>query len=110
MKWMTKQNGTDCGVFLMRHMETFNGLDGWNCGLEREGKAQMNQLRELRSKYAVKIITHEINEKQQEVMQRYEDFERAFKESEKRQKFEESQKLATSKINEWDEVRNCHES
>ena len=31
MKWQTKENGTDCGVFAMRHMETYfgGGVRNW---------------------------------------------------------------------------------
>ncbi|KVI06841.1 Peptidase C48, SUMO/Sentrin/Ubl1, partial [Cynara cardunculus var. scolymus] len=47
MDWRTKKNFVDCGVFAMRHMETFFGSKSkdWKCGLVKEGtknKAQFN--------------------------------------------------------------------
>lgn len=32
MPWRTKSNNVDCGIFAMRHMETYcgNKLRGWN--------------------------------------------------------------------------------
>ncbi|KAJ9543619.1 hypothetical protein OSB04_023326 [Centaurea solstitialis] len=40
MKWQTKGNFVDCGVFLMRHMETYmgGGVRGWFTGLTTEGE------------------------------------------------------------------------
>ncbi|MFS7943085.1 hypothetical protein Hanom_Chr06g00496181 [Helianthus anomalus] len=38
MPWRTKNNVIDCGVFLMRHMETYKGVagKGWECGFSNE--------------------------------------------------------------------------
>lgn len=34
MGWQTEMNGVDCGIFVMRHMETYIGnLCGWKVGL-----------------------------------------------------------------------------
>nr|GEY15487.1 hypothetical protein [Tanacetum cinerariifolium] len=42
-------------VFVMRHMETYKG--DWDCcGLSREGSEHINELIDLRRKYAVKIL------------------------------------------------------
>ena len=40
MKWRTKKNHVDCGVFLMLHMESYNGLEDWDCGLCLESPNQ----------------------------------------------------------------------
>ncbi|KAL8231701.1 hypothetical protein R6Q57_001479 [Mikania cordata] len=66
MRWRTQFNHVDCGVFIMRHMETYrgNGLLYWDCGLCNEyevNNAQKNQLNDLRRKYTTKIILHDIN-------------------------------------------------
>ncbi|GKC86809.1 hypothetical protein Tco_1147458, partial [Tanacetum coccineum] len=63
--YMTKKNFIDCGVFAMRHMETYMGGGEYNdlCELRRECKAQKLQLDELRLKYATKILLAEINQK-----------------------------------------------
>lgn len=38
MNWQTKDNGLDCGIFLMRHMETYmgGGVSNWTAGLHKE--------------------------------------------------------------------------
>ncbi|XP_042063075.1 uncharacterized protein LOC121806959 isoform X2 [Salvia splendens] len=43
MPWRTVDNVEDCGVFLMRHMETYKGeREGcWNCGLKKYCSALM---------------------------------------------------------------------
>ncbi|GKD04032.1 ulp1 protease family, C-terminal catalytic domain-containing protein, partial [Tanacetum coccineum] len=51
----TRNNFVDCGVFMMRHMETYKG-DGDCCGLSREGSEQINELIDLRHKYIAKIL------------------------------------------------------
>lgn len=66
MEWTTKYNNIDCGVFLMRHMETYKGedLDKWDIGFEAEYKDnddQQNQLDEMRKKYVTKILTWDLN-------------------------------------------------
>lgn len=66
MEWMTKKNYTDCGVFLMRHMETYKGedVDGWNVDIEPESEYsddQQIQLDDLRKKYVTKILTSDMN-------------------------------------------------
>ncbi|PWA73469.1 Peptidase C48, SUMO/Sentrin/Ubl1 [Artemisia annua] len=62
---MTKNNVIDCGVFAMRHMETylFGGEYDDRCEFRREGKDQQHQLDELRHKYAAKILLADINNK-----------------------------------------------
>ena len=63
LKWKTKNNFTDCGVFAMLHMDNYAGEapGKWDCGLVAESKEQSDQLRLLRFKFATKILLHEIN-------------------------------------------------
>ena len=36
MQWRTTDNVTDCGIFCMRHMETYFGQgDKWDCGFKK---------------------------------------------------------------------------
>ncbi|KAL8199570.1 hypothetical protein R6Q57_013138 [Mikania cordata] len=67
MPWRTEFNKVDCGVFLMRHMETYKGcLLNWECGLCGENEAdnlQKLQLNDLWKKYVTKIILHDLNER-----------------------------------------------
>ncbi|KAM0044037.1 putative papain-like cysteine peptidase superfamily [Helianthus debilis subsp. tardiflorus] len=64
MSWRTVDNKVDRGIFLMRHMETFEGssLRCWRCGFVKEVDCgQKEQLDELRCKYATKILLHYLN-------------------------------------------------
>ena len=43
MPWQTSCNSTDCGIFVMRHMETFKGdPKKWDSGLAEEGVSDLN--------------------------------------------------------------------
>ncbi|KAL4584614.1 hypothetical protein LXL04_009218 [Taraxacum kok-saghyz] len=66
MEHMTQSNYTDCGIFLMRHMETYKGeeLEDWDVNLKVEDPDtddQQVQLDDLRRKYATKILTSDLN-------------------------------------------------
>ena len=65
MKWKTINNLVDCGIFVMCHMDTYDGqpVTSWECGLSPEfGKGnQQDQLNNLRYKYATKILCDETN-------------------------------------------------
>ncbi|KAL8189147.1 hypothetical protein R6Q57_028713 [Mikania cordata] len=63
MPWRTLNNSADCGVFAMRHMETFKGtsVKEWKCGLTSESDKQQKQLNDLRIKYLAKILLSDIN-------------------------------------------------
>ncbi|KAJ0766760.1 hypothetical protein HanLR1_Chr03g0081251 [Helianthus annuus] len=71
MPWRTTRNVIDCGVFLMRHMETYKetSLKKWECGLSKEcnnageiSYKQRKELDELRYKYVSKIILSDVNQ------------------------------------------------
>ncbi|PWA74635.1 RecF/RecN/SMC [Artemisia annua] len=63
----TRNNFVDCGVFVMRHMETYKGEHyGDCCGLSEEGKQQIKELRDLRIKYAAKILLADCNKVKKE--------------------------------------------
>ncbi|PWA99037.1 hypothetical protein CTI12_AA013040 [Artemisia annua] len=61
LKWKTKNNFIDCGVFTMLHMDNYTGEapGKWDCGLVAESKEQSDQLRVLRFKLATKILLRE---------------------------------------------------
>lgn len=69
MKWRDATNKTDCGVFLMRHMETYEGqrLEDWQVGIPV--KNQEKVLNRLRVEYCAKILTHNINELREKVIE-----------------------------------------
>ncbi|PWA51856.1 hypothetical protein CTI12_AA460020 [Artemisia annua] len=63
LKWKTKNNYIDCGVFTMLHMDNYTSeaLGKWDCGLVAESKEQSDQLRVLRFKFATKILLDKVN-------------------------------------------------
>ncbi|KAH6783386.1 hypothetical protein C2S52_008345 [Perilla frutescens var. hirtella] len=60
MPWRDNENNNDCGVYTMRHMETYMGqsVKSWDCGLEHGNVARMKC---LRIKYCASILTSELN-------------------------------------------------
>ncbi|PWA63572.1 hypothetical protein CTI12_AA349600 [Artemisia annua] len=63
LKWRTKNNFIDCGVFIMLHMDNYTGeaTGKRDCGMVAESKEQSDQLRVLRFKFATKILLYEVN-------------------------------------------------
>ncbi|CAI9278963.1 unnamed protein product [Lactuca saligna] len=63
LSWSTVNNNTDCGIFTMRHMETFMGgnIRDFKTGCKSESLAQDNQLSRLRVIYLCKIINSDYN-------------------------------------------------
>lgn len=68
MEWRTNNNITDCGVFVMRHMETYMGGGAFCQDLKKPGIGQSVQIKQLRVKYVAKIILMEINEEKQKIL------------------------------------------
>ncbi|WOG82013.1 hypothetical protein DCAR_0101172 [Daucus carota subsp. sativus] len=63
MPWQTIQNDTDCGLFLMRHMETYMGdAKTWTSDLKPENYGQTTQLDKIRAKYCHAILASPLNE------------------------------------------------
>ncbi|MFS7986664.1 hypothetical protein Hanom_Chr11g01012961 [Helianthus anomalus] len=57
LDWATNGNTTDCGIFLMRHMEKFKGLrEPFEAGFSTNGSRKMKEVRKLRMKYATHIL------------------------------------------------------
>nr|KAJ0215009.1 hypothetical protein LSAT_V11C300129960 [Lactuca sativa] len=63
MTWRTIKNKVDCGIFAMRHMETYMGqpLSKWKQGLHKESAIQPTTLEKLRQRYAHIMLTSKIN-------------------------------------------------
>ena len=63
VKWATKENVIDYGIFLMMHMEQYGGETAKNLNLEfpKEGKEQEMEIIRLRIKYDTKMLMHELN-------------------------------------------------
>nr|GME03144.1 uncharacterized protein LOC109189836 [Ipomoea batatas] len=60
MSWRDVNNKIDCGVYLMRHMETYTGqvVSAWDCGLV---KGEYSMLQKLRIKYMKKLVLSDYN-------------------------------------------------
>ena len=96
MEWQTKENATDCGIFLMRHMETYKGdRKSWDTKFKNEGVCiyiynyflsmqyllvsliffilklqigQYNQMIRLRAKYNTAILSSNLNARKDDVL------------------------------------------
>ncbi|GKA84341.1 peptidase C48, SUMO/sentrin/Ubl1, partial [Tanacetum coccineum] len=64
MKWKTKEEKIDCGLYMIMHMELYEGStpSQWKIGLlpENDNNHRM-QMDNLRSRIATKILLHEVN-------------------------------------------------
>ncbi|KAL1808883.1 hypothetical protein ACET3Z_025873 [Daucus carota] len=69
MEWQTNDNVVDCGIFVMRHMETYMGgrRIPWAGTLQNE-KVGKNQMEKLRKIYCHQMLTSPLNEKREEIM------------------------------------------
>ncbi|KAI7742305.1 hypothetical protein M8C21_029632 [Ambrosia artemisiifolia] len=63
MEWRTTKNKIDCGVFTMRHMETFMSTykKKWVTDFQKEGPSQQIQIDDLRYKYLAKNLLFDAN-------------------------------------------------
>ncbi|KAI3814021.1 hypothetical protein L1987_18763 [Smallanthus sonchifolius] len=75
MPWQTLENKFDCGVFMMRHMETFKGMTAKDrqCGLTHESEKQ-HELNDLRRKYVTKMLLHDINTSKEFIISELKDY------------------------------------
>ncbi|KAI3725255.1 hypothetical protein L1987_65036 [Smallanthus sonchifolius] len=76
MPWQTLENKFDCGVFMMRHMETFKGrtTKDWQCGLTCESEKQQHELNDLRRKYVTTMLLHDINTSKEFIISELKDY------------------------------------
>ncbi|GJU25544.1 peptidase C48, SUMO/sentrin/Ubl1 [Tanacetum coccineum] len=64
MKWKTKKEKIDCGLYMIMHMELYEGSTAaqWKtCLLPENDKNHRMQMDNLRSRIAAKILLHEVN-------------------------------------------------
>ncbi|KAF5816006.1 hypothetical protein HanRHA438_Chr03g0141071 [Helianthus annuus] len=68
--WKTIYNTVDYGVFVMRHMETWFGVtvEKWDSGFPLTHTAKKACLTRLRKKYAVKLVTSNVNMHRNRIM------------------------------------------
>ncbi|GKA44613.1 ulp1 protease family, C-terminal catalytic domain-containing protein [Tanacetum coccineum] len=87
-KWGTTENDTDCGIFLMMHMEHYNGETEKNWNLEFPTEKQGNTLDiiKMRVRLATKILSHEINIHREKISTEAQEFARRNTDKESRKK------------------------
>ncbi|GKC44716.1 ulp1 protease family, C-terminal catalytic domain-containing protein, partial [Tanacetum coccineum] len=87
-KWGTTMNDTDCDIFLMMHMEHYNGETEKNWNLEFSIEKQGNTLDiiKMRVRLATKILSHEINIHQEKISTKAQEFARRNIDKESRKK------------------------
>ncbi|GKE22472.1 hypothetical protein Tco_1433984, partial [Tanacetum coccineum] len=64
MKWKTTKEKIDCGLYMIMHMELYEGSTAaqWKTSLLPEkDKNHLMQMDNLRSRIATKILLHEVN-------------------------------------------------
>lgn len=63
VNWATKENVIDCGIFVMMHMEHYNGetAKNWKLEFPKEGREQEVEIIKIRIKYVTKMIMHDLN-------------------------------------------------
>ncbi|WOG95850.1 hypothetical protein DCAR_0415179 [Daucus carota subsp. sativus] len=78
--WQTTDNWMDCGVYVMRHLETYMGsLYTWKAGLRAEDGKTRDLLKKLRMIYCHKILTWNGNKRRAMVMRSVATFTKAKK-------------------------------
>ncbi|MFS7933360.1 hypothetical protein Hanom_Chr04g00378811 [Helianthus anomalus] len=63
-------NYEDCGIYTMRHMETWMVIieDRWEVGFPTNMAKEKTKIAKLRKKYAVKLITSEANKHRERIL------------------------------------------
>ncbi|GKB33373.1 ulp1 protease family, C-terminal catalytic domain-containing protein [Tanacetum coccineum] len=72
--WKTTYNSHDCGVFVMRHVETYLGKGNFLQEFKKEGPGQKVQLNMLCAKYMVKILLMSFNEKKKTLLKQAQEY------------------------------------
>ncbi|XP_056698038.1 uncharacterized protein [Spinacia oleracea] len=62
MPWKNRTNKTDCGVYAMRHMETYKGNQTWNCGFKNTDEDK-DFICKLRMRYGTEILLSVLNKR-----------------------------------------------
>ncbi|GKF31562.1 ulp1 protease family, C-terminal catalytic domain-containing protein, partial [Tanacetum coccineum] len=68
LDWKTTKNGVDCGVFVMRHMESYIGRGNFVYKFKKEGSGQKPEIKILRAKYLIKILLIDFNLKMEDLI------------------------------------------
>ncbi|CAI9280963.1 unnamed protein product [Lactuca saligna] len=76
ISWLVEKPGTECGIYLMRHMESYMGENEgrWECGLTGKMPADVSATTKLRTKYMVRLLTTEFNKFKTMIVKDFEAF------------------------------------
>ena len=87
IKWGTKNNEVDCGVFLMMHMENYNGepASKWNFGFPTEEEGQSMEMIKMRMKIATKMLMHDANKNRKMMSDHAHEFAKKYTDKEEKQ-------------------------
>ncbi|KAJ0790440.1 hypothetical protein HanPI659440_Chr05g0215451 [Helianthus annuus] len=62
IKWATPAHPMDSAVFLMQHMQKFNGInEPFECGFSSHWKKKQKQILALRKKFATRMLLSDVN-------------------------------------------------
>ena len=88
LNWGTKENVIDCGVFLMMHMEHYEGetAKNWKLEFPKEGADQEMAIIRMRAKYATKMLMHELNIHREKMSEETHEFARTYTDKALKQK------------------------
>ncbi|GKA23445.1 ulp1 protease family, C-terminal catalytic domain-containing protein [Tanacetum coccineum] len=77
-RWGTKENDTNCGIFLMMHMEHYNEetAKNWNLEFLKEKEGNTFDIINMRVRLETKILSHEINIHREKISTEAQEFAR----------------------------------
>ena len=76
ISWLVEKAGTECGIYLMRHMESYMGENEWRweCGLTGKMPADVSATIKLRTKYMARLLTSDFNKFKTMIVKDFEAF------------------------------------
>lgn len=76
ISWLVEKAGTECGIYLMRHMESYMGENEgrWECGLTGKMPADVSAAIKLRTKYMARLLTSDFNKFKSMIVKDFEAF------------------------------------
>ncbi|KAF5818743.1 putative Ulp1 protease family catalytic domain, papain-like cysteine peptidase superfamily [Helianthus annuus] len=106
LSWAVRGNKVDCGVYAIRHMETYMGVtsDKWHCGFPNEPRKIKGKLNLLRKKYAAALLLSKTNINRDKILEAANELKKKKKKLNEEDKMERKKKeemqQRTSKIRE----------
>lgn len=92
MKWKTKKNKIDCGLYMMMHMEMFEGEIGlkWKTNIvDENNRHYADMIKTMRMRYAAKILLHDVNKEREKMSEFAIKFGEQYNDKEKQKKMVE---------------------